>query len=198
MSFDFNSHMTFDFFTDLDGFRRRRSSSVHLLWWCVQGGQKLDDHQSLSWCSPRRIKFIMMFTTKENEGGKIDETSEVTRTERSGKLLDAEEAALGKHKKKDGTVSRQFAFWQNNPSLQVLEAPWSVSAASTVLRVELTTSGPRVEPSLQNQLGSSTWCNKFFYNIALLFQFVKKYFCNRCTMLMLPVLWFTRFRIHQR
>jgi len=32
---------------------------------------------------------------KENEGGKIDETSEVTRTERSGKLLDAEEAALG-------------------------------------------------------------------------------------------------------
>ena len=39
MSFDLNSHMTFDFFTDLDGFRRRRSSSVHLLWGCVQGGQ---------------------------------------------------------------------------------------------------------------------------------------------------------------
>ena len=54
-------------------------------------------------------KFFMMFT-KENEGGKIDETSEVTRTERSGKLLDAEEAALGKHTKEDGTISRQFAF----------------------------------------------------------------------------------------
>ena len=52
---------------------------------------------------------IMIFT-KENEGGKIDETSEVTRTERSGKLLDAEEAALGKHTKENGTVSRQFAF----------------------------------------------------------------------------------------
>ena len=52
---------------------------------------------------------IMIFT-KENEGGKIDETSEVTRTERSGKLLDAEEAALGKHAKEDGTISRQFAF----------------------------------------------------------------------------------------
>ena len=52
----------------------------------------------------------MMFTTKENEGGKIDETSEVTRTERSGKLLDAEEAALGKLMKEDGTVSRQFSF----------------------------------------------------------------------------------------
>ena len=54
--------------------------------------------------------FITMFTTKENEGGKIDETSEVTRTERSGKLLDAEEAALGKLMKEDGTVSRQFSF----------------------------------------------------------------------------------------
>lgn len=32
---------------------------------------------------------------KENEGGTIDETSEVARTERSGKLLDAEQAALG-------------------------------------------------------------------------------------------------------
>ena len=31
----------------------------------------------------------------ENEGGRIDETSEVSRTERSGKLLDAEQAALG-------------------------------------------------------------------------------------------------------
>ena len=55
------------------------------------------------------LKFIMMFT-KENEGGKIDETSEVTRTERSGKLLDAEEAALGKHTKENGTVLIQFAF----------------------------------------------------------------------------------------
>ena len=54
-------------------------------------------------------KFFMMFT-KENEGGKIDETSEVTRTERSGKLLDAEEAAFGKNTKEDGTVSRQFAM----------------------------------------------------------------------------------------
>ena len=55
-------------------------------------------------------KFITMFTTKENEGGKIDETSEVSRTERSGKLLDAEEAALGKHTKENGTVLIQFAF----------------------------------------------------------------------------------------
>ena len=55
------------------------------------------------------LKFIMMFT-KENEGKKIDETSEVTRTERSGKLLDAEEAALGKHTKENGTVLIQFAF----------------------------------------------------------------------------------------
>ena len=62
------------------------------------------------------LKFIMMFT-KENEGGKIDETSEVTRTERSGKLLDAEEAALGKHTKENGTVSIQFAFRQNGPPL---------------------------------------------------------------------------------
>ena len=52
----------------------------------------------------------MMFTNKENEGGKINETSEVTRTERSGKLLDAEEAALGKHTKENGTVLIQFAF----------------------------------------------------------------------------------------
>ena len=51
----------------------------------------------------------MMFT-KENEGGKIDETSEVTRTERSGKLLDAEEAALGKHMIEDGIVLIQFVF----------------------------------------------------------------------------------------
>ena len=51
-----------------------------------------------------------MIFTKENEGKKIDETSEVTRTERSGKLLDAEEAALGKNTKEDGTISRQFAF----------------------------------------------------------------------------------------
>ena len=41
----------------------------------------------------------MVFTSsggvfKENGGGTIDETSEVSRTERSGKLLDAEAAAL--------------------------------------------------------------------------------------------------------
>ena len=30
----------------------------------------------------------------ENEGGEVDESSEVTRTERSGKLLDGEEAVL--------------------------------------------------------------------------------------------------------
>ena len=30
----------------------------------------------------------------ENEGGEVDETSEVARTERSGKLLDGEEAVI--------------------------------------------------------------------------------------------------------
>ena len=48
-----------------------------------------------------------MFTSSggvyaENEGGTIDETSEVSRTERSGKLLDAEQVALGA----GGTVIR--------------------------------------------------------------------------------------------
>ena len=101
--------MTFDFFTDLDWFRRRRSSSVHLLWGCVQGCLTQTTTKVYHDVHQGEPKFIMM-STKENEGGKIDETSEVSRTERSGKLLDAEEVALGKHTKEDGTVSRQFEF----------------------------------------------------------------------------------------